>query len=238
MTGPVDDARTVRAEYESEERFLARRLGTWAILVGPAAEDVALAAVAAARPGRVVDVGCGTGDITARLAAPAVVVGIDQSLRMATLTRGRGIAAVRAGIEGLPLAGASVDAVLANRVLYHLPDLDAGLAEIARVLRPGGRLVAVTYSGAHLAELFERAGVPSPIAATFCAETGGEALARHFAMVERHDVVGEARFERPGAVAGYLGAFGGFAAADLAAGAAAVPLPLVARYRLAVFVAG
>ena len=54
---------------------------------------------------------------------------------------------------------ASFDTVVAAWMLYHVPDLDRGLAEIARVLTPGGRLVAVTNSELHLEEARAHAGV-------------------------------------------------------------------------------
>jgi SAM-dependent methyltransferase len=99
---------------------------------------------------RVLDVGTGTG-LTAELAAARVgphgsVIGIDPSMGMLALARERrGITAVRAALPGLPFPATSFDVVLANLVLSHLPDLDRGLADVRRVLRPDGRLGATAW---------------------------------------------------------------------------------------------
>ncbi len=234
----VNDPETVREEYESEERFLARRLGTWAELVGPLVEDETVEAVFEGMPSRVLDVGCGTGDVTERLLRDAgvTVVALDLSLRMARLTRVLGLNAVQATIEALPVGDGEFDCVLANRVLYHLPDLDGGLAEIARVLRPGGRLVAVTYSQRHLEELFDIVGY-SPIASTFSAETVAQDLGSRFVAVERRSITGRATFPDVRSIAGYLAAYGAFSEMDLASRLGAARAPLAAHYRHAVFVA-
>jgi SAM-dependent methyltransferase len=75
-------------------------------------------------------------------------------------------------------------------MLYHVTDLDRGLAEIARVLEPGGKLVANTNSRQHVAELYDLIGYPQDARVdVFNAENGEESLRRHFAQVERRDVV-------------------------------------------------
>ncbi len=60
---------------------------------------------------------------------------------------------LRADAQQLPLAKASVDAIIANHMLYHVPHLPHCLAEIQRVLRPGGRLYAATNGARHLQQI-------------------------------------------------------------------------------------
>src|SRR5688572_6217840 len=121
----VNDTTIVRREYATEDSFLARRLAQWAELRGPLMEDAAITALAEASPARVLDAGCGTGDFTDRVQRELGVdlVALDFSHRMAELARGRGLAAVRGDIQTLPFPDVTFDCVLANRVLYHLPDL-------------------------------------------------------------------------------------------------------------------
>ena len=58
-----------------------------------------------------------------------------------------------ANIEELPYADNSFDVVVANHMLYHVPDLAQGLSEIKRVLKPNGRFFAATNGEKHMAEL-------------------------------------------------------------------------------------
>jgi SAM-dependent methyltransferase len=109
---------------------------------------------------------------------------------MVELARGRGVDARVGDIQELPFADASFDTVVAAWMLYHVPDLDRGLAEIARVLSPGGRIVAVTNSERHLEEARAYAGVSKVGRVPFHRDNGGEILERHFASVERIDVDG------------------------------------------------
>ncbi|MDQ1465602.1 MAG: hypothetical protein QOH10_17 [Actinomycetota bacterium] len=95
--------------------------------------------------GRVLDVGTGEGQVARRLARAGAgpVFGLDPTmgqLRVA-VARGGGVRYARAAAERLPVATASVDAVVACLVFEHLPDHGAPLLEVARVLRPGGRFV-------------------------------------------------------------------------------------------------
>jgi ubiquinone/menaquinone biosynthesis C-methylase UbiE len=105
--------------------------------------------LAAPAGARVLEIGCGTGAIARELAAReeiAEVVGIDPSPIL--LETARRLAAGTASLsfaEGdgraLPFAAPEFDAVVIHRVLSHVPGPEAVVAEAARVLRPGGRLV-------------------------------------------------------------------------------------------------
>lgn len=55
--------------------------------------------------------------------------------------------------QALPFADESIDAIIANHMLYHVPDLSRALAEIRRVLKPGGRFYASTFGRDHMREL-------------------------------------------------------------------------------------
>jgi ArsR family transcriptional regulator len=105
---------------------------------------------------RVVDVGTGTGFVAAGLAGRAAsVTGIDNSPAMLAAAAGN-LAAVGAGnvtlaegeLESLPLADDSVDVAVANMVLHHAADPAAMVAEMARVVRPGGT-IAITDEVEH-----------------------------------------------------------------------------------------
>jgi SAM-dependent methyltransferase len=200
-----NDPEVVRAEYASETRFLARR-AAFASSSGPGALDALFDAVAEAHPRRYLEVGCGPGDMAARVAVELgiEVVALDISPRMVELTQARGIDAQVGDVQELPFADGSFDCAVAAWMLYHVPDLDRGLAELARVLRPGGRLVATTNSIDNLGELWALVGRDrSSEDVRFFAENGEEPLRRHFDSVERRDVIGEMSFT-PEAVRDYV----------------------------------
>jgi ubiquinone/menaquinone biosynthesis C-methylase UbiE len=107
-------------------------------------------ALGAASGERVLDVGCGPGFYCAELAeevGPAgSVVGLDGSPAMLELAARRcagrdNVELHEADVLSLPVDDASVDAALCVQVLEYVPDATAGLAEMHRALRPGGRVV-------------------------------------------------------------------------------------------------
>ncbi|GGU57604.1 hypothetical protein GCM10010211_23030 [Streptomyces albospinus] len=94
--------------------------------------------------GTALDAACGTGRQTAALTARGYrTIGVDQSPEMlAHAQRKVPAAEFRQGrLEKLPLDDDSVDLAVCSLALTHLPDLSAGIGELARVVRPGGRVV-------------------------------------------------------------------------------------------------
>jgi SAM-dependent methyltransferase len=202
----VDDAELVRLEYASEEKLAARSRAWREWLEGENPEDVAFRAVAERRPEHVLEVGCGEGEFAERLGRRlrVDVVAIDLSPRMVELARARGVDGRVGDVQKLPFDDGSFDVAVANWMLYHVPELDRGLAELARVLCPDGRLVATTASDENLGDLWERIGDVSRKSHPFTRENGTEALARHFADVELRPVDATVVFPNRGAVVQYV----------------------------------
>lgn len=114
--------------------------------------------LAAPRTGeRVLDVACGTGIVT-RLTAPRIapkgcVAGLDLDPAMIAVARavvgspkGLNIEWYCASAQEMPLESATFDAALCLQGIQYFPDCTAGLSEIRRVMKPGGRLVAIVWS--------------------------------------------------------------------------------------------
>lgn len=206
-----NDAAEVREQY-ARELDLETRRSVWR--VGPSGVDpldlVVEAIRSAVPPHRampdVLEVGCGTGAFAARLVEqlPGVaLLAVDQSPRLVELTRERGVVAQVQDVQQLLAPDASYDVVLALWMLYHVPELDRGLAEVRRVLRPGGRFVAVTNGDEHTADLRRDAG-GGPVLTTFSSENGEAALRRHFGTVTRQDVETRAVFPDRSSALAYL----------------------------------
>src|SRR3954451_18120173 len=184
----MDDPVAVREQYATEANLKARQR-LWANVEGENARLVLRRILSGVAPATVLEVGGGQGELAEWMQAElgASVTFVDQSERMVELARARGIVDARVGdVQALPFDDERFDTVVAAWMLYHVKDIDRGLAEIARVLKPGGKLVAVTNSVKHLEE-------PRTIFDTlmrgyedrFNSENGDAALRRHFTNVER-----------------------------------------------------
>jgi ubiquinone/menaquinone biosynthesis C-methylase UbiE len=98
-------------------------------------------------------------------------------------------------IESLPFESNQFDVVMANKVLYHLQDMDKGIQELARVLKPDGTLLATTNSGKIKAmiiafhyQALDALSIPyePEPPSTFSMENGGAMLSKQFRKVETY----------------------------------------------------
>jgi len=126
-----------------EERYAAHQRGRAEFVFG--ADDRAhLLVDLVGGPGlRVLDLGCRSGALTQHYAPGNHVTGVDIDRSALDIASGRlGIETVWADVEeGLPFDAESFDVVVAGELLEHLADPAALIAEVRRVLRPGGRFV-------------------------------------------------------------------------------------------------
>ncbi|MCW2739181.1 class I SAM-dependent methyltransferase [Nocardioides sp.] len=122
----------------------------------------------------VLEVGCGAGAMAERInALPGVrLVAVDWSESSVTQTAARGVDARRADVCYLPFEDDTFDVVHAGWMLHHVRDLDRALAEVRRVLRPGGTFVALTDGETR----------------HFSSENGEFTLTRRFSDVRRQDL--------------------------------------------------
>jgi SAM-dependent methyltransferase len=130
----------------------------------------------------VLEVGCGTGQLWTenrdRIPRDWQVVLTDRSNGMVSQARSvasalaRQVSVLVADATLLPFADASFDAVVANHMLYHVPDIPAALREMHRVLRSGGRIVTATNGAGHLQELIDLVAAFDP-ELPFARQTGG-----------------------------------------------------------------
>lgn len=114
----------------------------------------------------VFEAGCGTGLLlkeAARVSRRAV--GLDLSRGMLTRARSRDLRVVQGSITQIPLPSESFDLAYSMKVLAHVPPIEQALAELARVIRPGGHLLLEFYNPLSLRYLAKRWGGPKRIAA-------------------------------------------------------------------------
>lgn len=136
-----------------------------------------------------VDIGSGTGTMTrrlARLAGPdAQVLGVEPNAALRRIAEERSVAEgieveFRTGlVTELPLPDDSIDVVWCERVLQHVPDPDAALREVARVLRPGGRALLLDSDHASRVESDIDPVVARAMLEAFMSQLANPMAARH-----------------------------------------------------------
>lgn len=204
-----DDPSYVREQYATEDGLKARAaLYLYSGSGGVDARDLVLDELSMRAPRRVLEVGCGWGELAERIERElgCDVVAVDLSPRMVELARERRVDAHVGDVQKLSFLDGEFDVVVAAWMLYHVPNLDRGLGEIARVLEPGGTLVAVTNGADDFEELWTLVGRDmSYRRSTFRTENGEELLRRHFRDVGRHDLRTPVTFADTEAMRSYVG---------------------------------
>jgi SAM-dependent methyltransferase len=128
------------AEYE---RMFAAEERQWWYVGMRAISDALLRRAPRVAGGRLLDAGCGTGNNLQHFAGAWRPVGVDLSKDALAFCRGRGVVVAGASLLQLPFRDGAFDCVTSFDVLYHrwVTDDGAAVAELARVLRPGGLLL-------------------------------------------------------------------------------------------------
>ena len=148
---------------------------------------------------RVLEIGCGMGVLwranRARVPVTWQLTLTDFSFGMAETARAAGVVAnfAQCDAQAIPFRDTSFDAVIANHMLYHVPDIYRALGEIRHALKSGGKLYAATNSVNHMRELDEFTEefgvVPASASLQFTLENGEEILSKYFSSVRRIDFV-------------------------------------------------
>lgn len=116
-------------------------------------------------------------------------------------------------VQALPFEDRSFDVVLANQMLYHVPDPDRGVAEIARVVRPDGVVLAATNGVGHMREINEAtaeifgSAVVTDLYDVFGIDTGEARLRERFASVVWHAYDNDLLVDDPDVVVAYALSF-------------------------------
>jgi len=199
-----NDSSWVREHYATQDQLKVRIL-THEIYSQPKIEFAGWVLDQATWQGTetVVDIGCGAGVYLhqARQRCRRYIGG-DLSLGMLQSLPVGNYKLLNLDAMLLPFARDAVDVILANHMLYHVPNIRTAVSQFQRVLKPGGRLIAATNSSFNLLELKElmqttaaHFGIAQQLASTsadfvwpFTLENGRDFLSNAFSVVERYDL--------------------------------------------------
>lgn len=204
----IDNAQAVQQEYSEPDRLLERFKVCREYMDGHTAYEEVLVHVARHHPKTVLEVGCGDGSFSAMLRdfLDVEVKAVDVTPSMVERAALRGIDVQVADVQHLPFEDNSFDVVVANWMLYHVPNLSRGLDEIQRVLKPGGAVIASTLAPNTLREVWELVGGDDGFAPNlkFDTVTGRTILERHFDSIEQFNISGIVVFPDRDAVIRYI----------------------------------
>jgi ubiquinone/menaquinone biosynthesis C-methylase UbiE len=172
----------------------------------------------------VIDVGCGAGIyipyLQKQVSPGGLIVSADLSLGMLRDVAAKPFVAstnlLNARARQIPLLDASCDVVLANHMLYHVPDIPSVIREIRRVLRPGGVLIATTNAERSMLTFLNEiqaayhalgvpiASLPTPFRKNFSLESGGQFITPYLLRMEIHRIESALVFPEAKPVLAYI----------------------------------
>ena len=148
----------------------------------------------------VLELGCGTGSMWAgkneliKKCSKLILSDFSEGMlekTKETLKGQEGITYEVIDIQDIPYESGTFDIVIANMMLYHVPDLFKGLSEVRRVLKADGKFYCATYGENGIMEyiggLFKDYGVSSHTNLAFTLQNGAHSLSKVFAKVTRYD---------------------------------------------------
>lgn len=173
----------------------------------------------------VLELGCGTGqmwvgqerlmDTCGRLVLSDLSEGMLQKARE-TLGGAEKIEFRQIDIQRIPFEDNTFDVVIANMMLYHVPDIPKGLGEVRRVLKKGGRFYAATFGEngimEYLCGLFREYGVEDRSNHLFTLQNGAAQLSPFFSRVERYEYEDALEVTDLGDMADYIATMEGMSA--------------------------
>jgi SAM-dependent methyltransferase len=225
MTNPHQDPTYLRRDQYADGRNLAARAAIYQrFSSNPVPWPAWVFAQLALPPGaRVLECGCGPGHLWhehgqplpagVRLTLTDLSTGMLAAARAALIAAGSAASFAAADIRFIPAPDAAFDLVIANHMLYHVPDRPAALAEVRRVLGQNGRFIAATNGRGHLQELEAVAALLFPGGEAeqrvwfpdFALDDGAEQLAAHFAHIEQRRYANTLHITDPAALVAYFG---------------------------------
>ncbi|MDE7095477.1 MAG: class I SAM-dependent methyltransferase [Anaeroplasmataceae bacterium] len=151
---------------------------------------------------RILELGCGTGDMwknnislinrCSKLVLTDISEGMIKTARN-TIGNVHNVIYQVVDIQDIPFASNSFDMVIANMMLYHVPNLNKALSEVKRVLKEGGSFYCATF-GEHgivqyIADLLKPYGAEDEGNKNFTLQNGKQILAQHFSSIEMKEYI-------------------------------------------------
>jgi 2-polyprenyl-6-hydroxyphenyl methylase/3-demethylubiquinone-9 3-methyltransferase len=147
MPSPLRRARNDPEQYDDLVAEWWAPRGAFCALHWLAAARAALVPPASRPDAVLLDVACGGGLLAPHLDGTGYRhLGVDIGASATRVSQAHGVVTVRGDVYALPVRSASVDVVVAGEIFEHVHDLDSVIAEIARVLQPGGLLICDTLA--------------------------------------------------------------------------------------------